>query len=91
LTLDLSNQSDRHATGSGPGAGSASSGFGELIDALLNPNYDVVAIDLWAKLTDDDDLAAINGQRDQLEGWLQKRYGYANDQACKDVDTGSRH
>jgi uncharacterized protein YjbJ (UPF0337 family) len=40
----------------------------------------------WGKLTDDD-LTAINGQRDQLEGRLQQRYGFANDQARKDVDT----
>jgi uncharacterized protein YjbJ (UPF0337 family) len=40
----------------------------------------------WAKLTDDD-LAAIDGRRDQLEGRLQQRYGYAKDQARKDVDT----
>ena len=40
----------------------------------------------WAKLTDDD-LTEINGKRDQLEGRLQKRYGYAKDQARKDVDT----
>ena len=40
----------------------------------------------WAKLTDDD-LMEINGKRDQLEGRLQKRYGYAKDQARKDVDT----
>jgi uncharacterized protein YjbJ (UPF0337 family) len=40
----------------------------------------------WAKLTDDD-LTAINGQREQLEGRLQQRYGYAKDQARKDVDT----
>jgi uncharacterized protein YjbJ (UPF0337 family) len=39
----------------------------------------------WAKLTDDD-LTAINGQRQELEGRLQKRYGYAKDQAAKDVD-----
>ena len=39
----------------------------------------------WAKLTDDD-LTAINGQRQELEGRLQKRYGYAKDQARKDVD-----
>jgi hypothetical protein len=39
-----------------------------------------------AKLTDDD-LTAIDGQRDQLEGRPQKRYGYAKDQARKDVDT----
>jgi uncharacterized protein YjbJ (UPF0337 family) len=40
----------------------------------------------WGKLTDDD-LTAINGQREQLEGRLQQRYGYAKDQARKDVDT----
>jgi uncharacterized protein YjbJ (UPF0337 family) len=40
----------------------------------------------WGKLTDDD-LTAIDGQRDQLEGRLQERYGYAKDQARKDVDT----
>jgi len=39
----------------------------------------------WGKLTDDD-LTAINGRRDQLEGKLQERYGYAKDQVRKDVD-----
>ena len=39
----------------------------------------------WAKLTDDD-LTAINGRRDQLEGRLQQRYGYAKDQAEKELD-----
>ncbi len=35
----------------------------------------------WGKLTDDD-LTGINGKRDQLEGaLLQRRYGYAKDQA----------
>ena len=28
----------------------------------------------WGKLTDDD-LTAINGRRDQLEGKIQERYG----------------
>ena len=28
----------------------------------------------WGKLTDDD-LSTINGQRDQLEGKIQERYG----------------
>ncbi|MGA2127642.1 MAG: CsbD family protein, partial [Xanthobacteraceae bacterium] len=37
------------------------------------------------KLTDDD-LNVINGRRDQLEGKLQARYGYAQDQIRKDVD-----
>ena len=39
----------------------------------------------WGKLTDDD-LTAINGKRDQLEGALQRRYGYAKDQAKQDID-----
>jgi uncharacterized protein YjbJ (UPF0337 family) len=39
----------------------------------------------WGKLTDDD-LNVINGKRDQLEGRIQQRYGYAKDQAKKDVD-----
>ncbi len=40
----------------------------------------------WGKLTDDD-LTAIEGRRDQLEGKIQQRYGYAKDQVRKDVDT----
>ena len=32
----------------------------------------------WGKLTDDD-LTAINGRRDQLEGKIQERYGLAKD------------
>ena len=39
----------------------------------------------WGKLTDDD-LIAINGKRDQLEGKLQERYGYNKDQIRKHVD-----
>jgi uncharacterized protein YjbJ (UPF0337 family) len=42
--------------------------------------------DKWGKLTDDD-LTAINGQRDQLEGRLQQRYGFAKDQVRKDIDS----
>jgi uncharacterized protein YjbJ (UPF0337 family) len=38
----------------------------------------------WGKLTDDD-LTQINGRREQLVGLLQKRYGYAKDQAEKDI------
>ena len=40
----------------------------------------------WGKLTDDD-LTAINGRRDQLEGKIQERYGIAKDQVRNDVDT----
>jgi uncharacterized protein YjbJ (UPF0337 family) len=39
----------------------------------------------WGKLTDDD-LDVINGRREQLEGQLQERYGFAKDQIRKEVD-----
>ena len=39
----------------------------------------------WGKLTDDD-LDVIEGRREQLEGKLQQRYGFAKDQISKDVD-----
>jgi uncharacterized protein YjbJ (UPF0337 family) len=38
----------------------------------------------WAKLTDDD-LTYVNGQRDQLVGRIQERYGIAKDAAEKQV------
>ena len=39
----------------------------------------------WGELTDDD-LTAINGQRDQLEGKIQERYGQTKDQVRRDID-----
>jgi uncharacterized protein YjbJ (UPF0337 family) len=39
----------------------------------------------WGKLTDDD-LSQINGRRDELSGRLQKNYGYAKDQADREID-----
>jgi uncharacterized protein YjbJ (UPF0337 family) len=39
----------------------------------------------WGKLTDDD-LTAINGRREELEGGIQQHYGLAKDQAKKQVD-----
>ena len=39
----------------------------------------------WGRLTDDD-LDVINGNRDQLEGLIQERYGYAKDQARTEID-----
>ena len=39
----------------------------------------------WGQLTDND-LAQINGRRDQLEGKIQQRYGRAKDRVRKDVD-----
>jgi uncharacterized protein YjbJ (UPF0337 family) len=38
----------------------------------------------WGKLTDDD-LKVIEGKRDQLAGKLQERYGYAKEQAEKEL------
>lgn len=43
----------------------------------------------WGQLTDDD-LTEINGKRDQLEGVLQQRYGYAKDKARDEIDMWSR-
>lgn len=43
----------------------------------------------WGKLTDDD-LAVINGKRDQLEGKIQERYGYGRDQVKKELDDWSK-
>ena len=34
----------------------------------------------------DDDLDVVDGRRDQLEGKIQERYGYAKDKAKAEVD-----
>jgi len=39
----------------------------------------------WGKLTDDE-LAKINGNREELEGRLQSHCGYAKDKAKAEVD-----
>ena len=39
----------------------------------------------WAKLTDDD-LQMVQGKREELIGRIQERYGYARDQASREVD-----
>ena len=39
----------------------------------------------WGKLTDNE-LTTIAGQRDQMVGILQERYGYAKEQAEKELD-----
>jgi uncharacterized protein YjbJ (UPF0337 family) len=39
----------------------------------------------WGKLTDGD-LDVIDGRRQEFEGRLQKHYGYAKEQAKKEVD-----
>ena len=43
----------------------------------------------WDNLTDDD-LTAIAGKRDQLEGKIQERYGIARDQARSQIDDWAR-
>jgi uncharacterized protein YjbJ (UPF0337 family) len=43
----------------------------------------------WGKLTDDD-LDVIEGQKDQLVGRVQERYGIAKDEAQKQVDEWNR-
>lgn len=43
----------------------------------------------WGDLTDDD-LARVNGNREQLEGILQQRYGYAKDKAKEEIDSWSK-
>jgi len=40
----------------------------------------------WADLTDDD-IEKIEGRREQFEGMLQQRYGYARDKAKDEVDS----
>jgi uncharacterized protein YjbJ (UPF0337 family) len=39
----------------------------------------------WGKLTDHE-LTQINGNREQLEGKIQAKYGYAKDKAKQEVD-----
>jgi uncharacterized protein YjbJ (UPF0337 family) len=39
----------------------------------------------WGKLTDDD-LAQVNGRREQLEGKLQELYGHGKHEAKKEID-----
>jgi uncharacterized protein YjbJ (UPF0337 family) len=39
----------------------------------------------WGKLTDDD-ITQIKGNREQLEGKIQARYGYTKDEISKEVD-----
>ncbi len=43
----------------------------------------------WGKLTDDD-LTVAAGRREQLSGLLQQRYGYAKEQAEKQLDEFTR-
>ena len=44
----------------------------------------------WGKLTDDD-IMRINGKRQELTGRLQERYGYAKEQAEREIDDWMQH
>ena len=39
----------------------------------------------WADMTDSD-FEKIGGKKDELAGWLQKKYGYAKDRADREID-----
>jgi uncharacterized protein YjbJ (UPF0337 family) len=39
----------------------------------------------WGKITDDEWMT-INGRRDEIAGLVQKRYGYAKEEAEREVD-----
>jgi uncharacterized protein YjbJ (UPF0337 family) len=43
----------------------------------------------WGKLTNDD-MNVVAGKRTELSGRLQQRYGYAKDQAEREIDTWLR-
>jgi uncharacterized protein YjbJ (UPF0337 family) len=43
----------------------------------------------WGKLTDDD-LTTFGGKRDQLASILQRKYGFARDQAEREISEFSR-
>ena len=43
----------------------------------------------WGKLTDDD-LTAIDGRREILEGRIQERYGYTKDRVRKEIEEWQR-
>ena len=47
--------------------------------------YQGRAREKWGQLTDDE-LAKTQGQREQVEGLIQQRYGKAKDDVRKDVD-----
>ncbi len=44
----------------------------------------------WGKLTDDD-ISKMEGSYDELEGILQKNYGYQKEQAKKEIDSFLDH
>lgn len=47
------------------------------------------AKEAWGNLTDDD-LDRIEGQKDQLIGRLQERYGWAKEDAEREIDAWHR-
>src|SRR5262249_5556162 len=78
-----------------PAAGPPSNSITQSFREAQVMNWDLVKGD-WEQFTGqgkeklgkltDDDLTAIAGKRDQLAGKLQQRYGYAKDQAERELD-----
>jgi len=44
----------------------------------------------WGKLTDDQ-ISQMQGNYEELEGALQKNYGYQKDQAEKEIESFMKH
>jgi uncharacterized protein YjbJ (UPF0337 family) len=47
--------------------------------------FTVMVKEKWGKLTDAD-LTTFSGTSDQLAGLLERRYGYARDQAVREIN-----
>lgn len=55
---------------------------------ILKGNWNIVKGKIkeqWGNLTDDE-LAEIDGKKDQLLGKLQKKYGYTKEEAQRKID-----
>ena len=82
------------SAGMRPALGFAAYGLGPLPSGMppLNETRfrnDEVVFQIGGKLTNDD-LNVIEGKRTELAGRLQQRYGYAKDEAEREIDTWLR-
>jgi uncharacterized protein YjbJ (UPF0337 family) len=46
--------------------------------------FEIMVKEKWGKLTDED-MTTFSGNSNQLSGLLQQRYGYARDQAEREI------
>jgi len=94
--LPRSARGERRTGGTKPSSAVLSRQFSDKSKRSKTMNWDRVegnwkqfkgkARQQWGKLTDDD-LNVIEGKRTELAGKLQARYGYAKDEAEKNIDT----